>query len=61
MLQSSSFEAIARSTAIRSINTYQTRISPRKGYSCPHRLLHGGESCSEYVKNLLLEQSLCQL
>jgi len=57
MLQNSSFDAIARSIAVSSIDTY-TRISPRKGYSCPHRLLHGGESCSKYVKNLLLEQSL---
>lgn len=32
--------------AIRLIEAYRRRLSPRKGYACPHRLLHHGESCS---------------
>jgi putative component of membrane protein insertase Oxa1/YidC/SpoIIIJ protein YidD len=30
------------------IRIYQRHISPRKGYQCAHRLLHGGWSCSEF-------------
>ncbi|WP_380170789.1 membrane protein insertion efficiency factor YidD [Kineococcus sp. DHX-1] len=29
---------------------YQRRISPRKGWSCAHRVAHGGESCSSAVR-----------
>lgn len=54
-------------TAIVSRNFYQRNRSNvkfickfeyKKGYSCAYRLLHGGESCSDYVKHLLGEQSL---
>ncbi|NJP09090.1 MAG: membrane protein insertion efficiency factor YidD [Leptolyngbyaceae cyanobacterium RU_5_1] len=51
-------ESFATQLAIASINTYQKHLSPRKGFSCPHRLLHGGESCSEYVKHMLINQDL---
>lgn len=37
---------------------YQKFISPYKGYSCPHRILYGKESCSQYVKRAVLEQDL---
>jgi hypothetical protein len=33
-----------------SINFYQQYISPYKGYCWAHRILHGGDSCSQYVK-----------
>ncbi|HEX8463210.1 MAG TPA: membrane protein insertion efficiency factor YidD [Abditibacterium sp.] len=32
------------------IGGYQTHLSPRKGWKCAHRVLHGGESCSQWVK-----------
>jgi putative component of membrane protein insertase Oxa1/YidC/SpoIIIJ protein YidD len=32
------------------IGAYQRRISPRKGFSCAHRVAHGGESCSVAVR-----------
>lgn len=32
------------------INQYQRHISPRKGFVCAHRVLHGGDSCSQAVK-----------
>jgi putative component of membrane protein insertase Oxa1/YidC/SpoIIIJ protein YidD len=51
-------EALTKDWAIASLNTYQKYISPHKGFSCPHRLLHGGESCSEYVKQLFIGQDL---
>jgi putative component of membrane protein insertase Oxa1/YidC/SpoIIIJ protein YidD len=53
-------EPLAKKTAINSITTYQHYISPHKGFSCPHRLLHGGDSCSKYVKRMLSEQSLVE-
>ncbi|WP_193198127.1 membrane protein insertion efficiency factor YidD [Nostoc sp. MG11] len=53
-----SFEPLAKTMAINSIATYQKYISPVKGFSCPHRLLHGGDSCSNYVKRMLSEQKL---
>lgn len=33
---------------------YQRFLSPLKGYRCAHRVLHGGDSCSQYVKQTLL-------
>src|SRR4051812_39328631 len=36
--------------AIAAINGYQRHISPRKGYRCAHRKLHGEDSCSQYIK-----------
>ena len=40
------------------ISFYQRVISPRKGYSCAHRSLYGGLSCSEAVKRLILNQGV---
>jgi putative component of membrane protein insertase Oxa1/YidC/SpoIIIJ protein YidD len=38
--------------AIAAINGYQRYLSPRKGFVCAHRVLLGGESCSEFIKQL---------
>ncbi|NJO94377.1 MAG: membrane protein insertion efficiency factor YidD [Hydrococcus sp. RM1_1_31] len=57
-MYSSSFATVTRHSAIQSISLYQQYLSPKKGFSCPHRILHGGASCSQYVKNLLLDQNL---
>jgi putative component of membrane protein insertase Oxa1/YidC/SpoIIIJ protein YidD len=54
----SSFETVTRQSAIDAIALYQKYISPKKGFSCSHRRLHGGTSCSQYAKNLLSEQNL---
>ena len=40
------------------ISWYQNYLSPHKGFSCAHRVLHGGESCSCYIKRTILEQDL---
>lgn len=32
------------------IRGYQKYLSPYKGYQCAHRVLHGGDSCSQYIK-----------
>lgn len=57
----SSLEVLTQKTALWSIDTYQKHISPKKGFACPHRLLHGGLSCSNYVKELLLYQDLSKV
>lgn len=44
--------------AVRGINFYQKWLSPHKGYSCAHRQVHGGLSCSEYVKQAFLHNDL---
>jgi len=44
------FSYLVDGFAIQAINVYQRHISPHKGYSCSHRILHGGSSCSQYVK-----------
>jgi putative component of membrane protein insertase Oxa1/YidC/SpoIIIJ protein YidD len=57
----SNLETLTQKGAIFSINAYKKHISPRKGFSCPHRLLHGGPSCSDYVKELFLHQDLVKV
>lgn len=57
-MQTSTFESVAQVTLINCISGYQKYISPKKGFACPHRVLYGGESCSDYVKRTLTEQSL---
>jgi len=52
------FESVATQAAIASINLYRTHISPRKGFSCPHGVLYGEGSCSDYVKHILTNQNL---
>ncbi|MEO0521090.1 MAG: membrane protein insertion efficiency factor YidD [Cyanobacteria bacterium P01_A01_bin.116] len=36
--------------AAKLIRGYQKYLSPHKGYHCAHRVLHGGDSCSQYIK-----------
>lgn len=35
------------------ITAYQRWLSPFKGFSCAHRILHGGSSCSGYALQIL--------
>ncbi|MGA7934581.1 MAG: membrane protein insertion efficiency factor YidD [Kovacikia sp.] len=51
-------DSLATQAAIASINLYQAYLSPHKGFRCPHRLVHGDESCSTYVKQVLINQDL---
>ncbi|MGB0580437.1 MAG: membrane protein insertion efficiency factor YidD [Limisphaerales bacterium] len=44
--------------AISLIEFYQQYLSPWKGFSCAHRVYHGGHSCSEAVKNIIRDQGL---
>ncbi|MPV36946.1 membrane protein insertion efficiency factor YidD [Georgenia subflava] len=45
-------------SADRAICFYQRRISPRKGWSCAHRVAHGGASCSQAVRELVIERGV---
>jgi hypothetical protein len=60
-MQVYSFEPLAKRMAINSIIAYQNYIYPHKGFSCPHRLLHGRDSWSDYVKRMLTNQSLTEI
>jgi len=42
------------------IHQYQKFISPRKGYCCAHRAVHGGESCSSFGARVLSENGYRQ-
>lgn len=42
----------------RAIATYQRRISPRKGWQCAHGVLHGGQTCSGAVRDVLARRGL---
>ncbi len=44
--------------AVGLIVIYQKAISPVKGFSCAHRYQHGGLSCSEYVKQIVLRKGI---
>lgn len=39
--------------AIQSIEYYQRYLSPYKGFCCSHRVLHNGQSCSEFAKQAI--------
>lgn len=51
----SPIEEAFRLSALSAIEFYQRRISPWKGFKCPHRILHGGLSCSAHTKELLIQ------
>lgn len=40
------------------IRLYQARISPRKGWSCAHRVATGGPSCSAAVRTLVRDRGV---
>jgi putative component of membrane protein insertase Oxa1/YidC/SpoIIIJ protein YidD len=47
--------------AIASIEAYQRHLSPRKGFRCAYRVLHGGRSCSEFARRVLLRGGLAAM
>lgn len=53
-------EAMTRAATVvdRLIGTYQRRISPRKGWSCAHRVAHGGASCSAAVREIVARRGV---
>jgi len=55
-MQITAIDIFSRHASSTLITFYQKKISPRKGFSCAHRILHGGESCSQYIKRTIWEQ-----
>ena len=49
---------IARLTFAGGISAYQKFISPRKGFCCAHRTVHGGPSCSEFARRAVLRYGI---
>jgi putative component of membrane protein insertase Oxa1/YidC/SpoIIIJ protein YidD len=58
MATSQTLEQMTKQTGVALIRGYQKYLSPHKGFCCSHRVLYGGDSCSQYVKNMLIEQDL---
>ncbi|AKG20922.1 membrane protein insertion efficiency factor YidD [Calothrix sp. 336/3] len=52
-MQAYSFDSLSRNFTVTAISGYQKFISPHKGFSCAHRVLYGGESCSQYIKRAI--------
>ncbi len=54
-MQISSFNSLTRQVGAIAITGYQKHISPHKGFACAHRVLYGGESCSQYFKRVIIQ------
>ena len=44
--------------AVLAINGYQRYVSPYKGFCCAYRVVTGEVSCSEYVKQVIIQKGL---
>ncbi|WP_414542936.1 membrane protein insertion efficiency factor YidD [Nostoc sp. CCY0012] len=51
----SSLNSLTRQVGVTAITEYQKHISPHKGFACAHRVLYGGESCSQYFKRVIAQ------
>ncbi|MBD2353735.1 membrane protein insertion efficiency factor YidD [Tolypothrix sp. FACHB-123] len=54
-MQISLVDSLSRQVGVAAITGYQKHISPHKGFVCAHRVLYGGESCSQYIKRVVAE------
>ncbi|MFC4427486.1 membrane protein insertion efficiency factor YidD [Deinococcus navajonensis] len=50
--------ALSDRLAQSAIRFYQRHLSPHKGFCCAHAALHGGESCSAAVAQIVREDGL---
>ncbi|MHC5594614.1 MAG: membrane protein insertion efficiency factor YidD [Nostoc sp.] len=57
-MQISLFDSFTRQVSAAAITGYQKHISPHKGFACTHRILYGGESCSQYIKRVVAKEGL---
>ncbi len=55
---SRNYQYLVQNFIVFAISIYQRYLSPKKGFSCAYRLHHHSESCSNYVKQLFVEQDL---
>lgn len=54
-METSPFNSLTRQVGVAAITGYQKHISPHKGFACAHRVLYGGESCSQYFKRVIIQ------
>ncbi|NET70850.1 MAG: membrane protein insertion efficiency factor YidD [Sphaerospermopsis sp. SIO1G2] len=52
------WNSVVRKIGILTITGYQKYVSPHKGFACAHRVLYGGESCSQYVKRVMAKKGV---
>jgi putative component of membrane protein insertase Oxa1/YidC/SpoIIIJ protein YidD len=52
---------LARDAAAGLIVGYQRYVSPWKGYRCAYRAAHGGPSCSEFARRLVLRGGIWRM
>jgi putative component of membrane protein insertase Oxa1/YidC/SpoIIIJ protein YidD len=57
-MEISLIDSVTRQVSVAAIAGYQKHISPHKGFSCAHRVLYGGESCSQYIKRVIATKGL---
>jgi putative component of membrane protein insertase Oxa1/YidC/SpoIIIJ protein YidD len=57
-MQISLLDSLTRRVSVTAITGYQKHISPHKGFVCAHRILYGGESCSQYIKRVIAQEGL---
>jgi len=50
--------SLAATAVGRLVVAYQRKLSPRKGWSCAHRVAHGGPSCSAAVRELVARRGV---
>jgi putative component of membrane protein insertase Oxa1/YidC/SpoIIIJ protein YidD len=60
-MQISLWDSCSRRISTAAITGYQKHISPHKGFACAHRVLYGGESCSQYIKRTIAEEGLSKI
>jgi putative component of membrane protein insertase Oxa1/YidC/SpoIIIJ protein YidD len=54
-MEISLLDSLGRKASIVAITGYQKYLSPHKGFVCAHRVLYGGESCSQYIKRVITQ------
>jgi putative component of membrane protein insertase Oxa1/YidC/SpoIIIJ protein YidD len=59
-LEKIGFRPLVIQSTTYAIRDYQRYISPNKGFSCAHRNIHGGASCSEYFRLLVTSYGLSE-
>jgi putative component of membrane protein insertase Oxa1/YidC/SpoIIIJ protein YidD len=57
-MEISLFDSWSRNLSTVAITGYQKYLSPHKGFSCAHRVLYGGESCSQFIKRVIAQEGL---
>ncbi|WP_016950955.1 membrane protein insertion efficiency factor YidD [Anabaena sp. PCC 7108] len=57
-MQVSVWDSFTRKVGVSAITGYQQHISPYKGFTCAHRVLYGGDSCSGYIKRVIAQEGL---